>query len=85
MDRHLPYVLFAYRASEQQSTLESPFFLLYGRDPRLPTKAALCPEERRKFTDIREYGSELAERMSGAWELAKEHMEECPEAAESLL
>ena len=32
-DRRLPFVLFAYRASQQQSTLESPFFLLYGRDP----------------------------------------------------
>lgn len=36
-DQKLPFVLFAYRASQQQSTLESPFFLLYGRDPRLPT------------------------------------------------
>ena len=26
-DKHLPYVLFAYHASEQQSTRESPFFL----------------------------------------------------------
>ena len=42
-DEHLPYVLFAYRASQQDSTLESPFFLMYGRDPRLPTPAALSP------------------------------------------
>ena len=33
-DKHLPYILFAYQASEQQSTQESPFFLLYRRDPR---------------------------------------------------
>ena len=32
-DERLPYVLFAYRASQQESTRESPFFLLYGRDP----------------------------------------------------
>ena len=32
-DEHLPFVLFAYRASEQQSTCELPFFLLFGRDP----------------------------------------------------
>ena len=73
-DRRLPYVLFAYRAAEQQSTLESPFFLLYGRDPRLPTEAALCPEETKKLVNLREYGSELAERMSTAWKLAKEHI-----------
>lgn len=28
-DQHLPFVLFAYRASQQHSTLESPFYLLY--------------------------------------------------------
>ena len=39
----LPLMLFAYRASPQTSTGESPFYLLYGRDPRLPTEAALCP------------------------------------------
>ena len=36
-DQHLPYILFAYRASMQESVKESPFYLLYGRDPRLPT------------------------------------------------
>ena len=41
-DRQLPFVLFAYRASQQQSTMESPFYLLYGRDPRLPFEAR-CP------------------------------------------
>ena len=32
-DVRLPYVLFAYRSSPQESSRESPFFLLYGRDP----------------------------------------------------
>ena len=40
-DTRLPYVLFAYRCSMQSSTMESSFFLLYGRDPRLPTETAL--------------------------------------------
>lgn len=31
-DEHLPFVLFAYRATQQQSTQESPFFLVYGRE-----------------------------------------------------
>lgn len=41
-DQRLPFVLFAY---QQQSTLESPFFLLYGRDPRLPTDTTMYPEK----------------------------------------
>ena len=68
----LPYVLFAYWATQQQSTLESPFFLLYGRDPRLPTESVMFPGEVRNMVDLKEYGVELASRMSEAWELARE-------------
>ena len=39
-DRHLSYVLYAYRAGRQESTQESPFFLLYGRDPQLPVPSS---------------------------------------------
>ena len=42
-DKHLLYVMFAYQASQQQSTQESPFFLLYVRDPRLPVDSILSP------------------------------------------
>ena len=38
---------------------------------RLPTEAALCPEERKKLTDLRKYGSKLAKQMAEAWELAR--------------
>ena len=70
-DHHLPDVLFAYRASSQESTQESPFFLLYGRDPRLPNEKILSPLKSQEFVDLREYGVELASRMSEAWELAR--------------
>ena len=36
-DQQLSYVLFAYRASIQESTGENPFCLLYGHSPRVPT------------------------------------------------
>ena len=70
-DQHLPYVLFAYRASQQQWTRESPFFLLYGRDPRLPVEAVMSPVQTKKSVDLKEYGSGLASKMSAAWELAR--------------
>ena len=70
-DHHLPYVLFAYRASLQESTKESPFFLLYGRDPRLPTEQALSPIKTKEVMDLKEYGAALASKMSGAWEMAR--------------
>ena len=36
-DQQLQLLLFAYRSTVQESTRESPFFLLYGQDPRMPT------------------------------------------------
>ena len=70
-DQRLPYVLFAYRACCQESTQESPFFLVYGRDPKLPSPAALDPKRTRATTDLCEYGIELHTRMSAAWDLAR--------------
>ena len=35
-DTHIAPVLFAYRTSKHSTTNISPFFLLYGREPRLP-------------------------------------------------
>ena len=40
-DKRLPFLLFAYHATIQDSTQESPFYLLYGRDPQLPTDSVL--------------------------------------------
>ena len=36
-DLYLPYVLFSYRVAEHESTRDSPFKLLYGLNPKLPT------------------------------------------------
>ena len=74
MARQTAHVLFAYRACQHSSTLESPFFLLYGRDPQLPTPDALTPKVTRKTTNLKEYGVELHSRMSEAWSLARVHI-----------
>ena len=71
-DQRLPYVLFAYRACQQQSTMESPFYLLHGRDHRLPNDAVLSPTKAKKLIGLWEYGQELTVRMSEAWELASQ-------------
>ena len=39
--RILPLILFAYRVLPHATTLYSPFFLQYGRDPLLPINASL--------------------------------------------
>ena len=42
-DRYLNPVLFGYRVSPSEVTSESPFFLLYGRQPRLPMDVSMLP------------------------------------------
>ena len=55
-DRCFPYVLFAYRATEQQSNLESLFFLLMNMTQDYQQKQHCI----QKLIDLREYSSELA-------------------------
>ena len=42
-DFYIPSVLFAYRVSPCVATGDSPFYLLYGREPRLPPDVSLLP------------------------------------------
>ena len=73
-DTRLLYVLFAYRASLQESTKESPFFLLYGRDPRVPTSTVLTYQRSPYTIDINDYKSEMMTSLSQAWKLAQENI-----------
>ena len=74
-DRHLSYVLYAYRVSVQESTKESPFFLLYGRDPALPTLDALSRERTPYMIDVDDYKTELCTGLNSAWKLAQQNIE----------
>lgn len=42
---HLPHLLFTYRTNPHENTGESPFFLLYGRDARIPVSQYSPPSE----------------------------------------
>ena len=70
-DTQLPYVLFAYRSSCQESTKASPFSLLYGRNPVLPTASVLQPPVERDNVDLVNYQAEVSTRLSSAWESAR--------------
>ena len=71
-DEHLPYVLYAYRTSIQESTKESPFYLLYGRDARLPTDEVIDATVFRETVNLDDYRTEISQRMALAWSCARE-------------
>ena len=68
--------MFAYRATLQESIKETPFYLLYGRDPRLPSENALSAPTTPYMVDLDDYRCELTSCLSGAWTLAKENIAE---------
>ena len=70
-DDQLPYVLMAYRATLQASTNESPFFLLYGRDPKLPSETLLSVPTQREVVKLYDYKSMMIREMGASWDLAR--------------
>ena len=79
-DDHLPYLLFAYRSMMQESTRESPFCLLYGRDPHLPTETGLSLPTPSYSIDVEDYRTELVTKLKTAWEIAKERIKGAQDA-----
>ena len=73
-DEHLPYVLYAYRTSIQESTKESPFYLLYGRDARLPTDEILNPTTLRETVNLDDYRTEISQRLAVAWDCVRSNI-----------
>ena len=71
-DEYLPHLLFAYRTKPHDSTGESPFYLLYGRDARIPTESALSAKRTPYQVDVDDYRSELVHGLSEAWRIAKD-------------
>ena len=73
-DRYLNPVLFGYRVSPSEVTGESPFFLLYGRQPRLPMDVSMLPP-REVSASIAEHRARVVENIEIAHRIAKENIQ----------
>jgi hypothetical protein len=72
-DECLPYILFAYRTSMQESTLEKPFYLLYGREPRLPIDVSFQPQDTNP-PDPEDFRTKLISRIEKTRKIARENI-----------
>ena len=68
----------------QASTCESPFFLMYGHDARLPTATNITTTTERDLVDLSDFGESLMTNLSEATELARKSIQNCKEAEAKL-
>ena len=73
-DEFLPAILFAYRTSLQATTGDSPSYILYAREPRLPIDVKLLPlNVDRLSTSIAEHRARIVSQLEEAQRLAKQN------------
>ena len=73
-DEHLPSVLLVYRVSPSEVTGDSPFFLLYGREPRLPMDVSLLPPKDLSAS-IADHRAHVVEHLETAQEVARANIQ----------
>ena len=74
-DKYLHGAVWAYRNTPHESTHEKPSFLMFGRDCRTPTEAALLPPEPIEAADVGDYRQELIMTLSNARKMAAESIQ----------
>jgi len=72
-DLYIPSILFAYRVSPCVSTGDSPFYLLYGREPRLPPDVSLLPPIELS-TSVEEHRRRIVTQIETAQALARSNI-----------
>lgn len=81
-DEVLPYVILAYNAATHETTKFTPYFLLFGKEPRFPFEIALTPTSE-VVGGIAAYAEEMVQRLKEAVRLAKDNIQLAQHKAEA--
>lgn len=74
-DDKLPVVAFAYRTSVQEATNFTPFYLMYGREARVPADLVYGPPpERGPDPEIHEFVQNKLDSLQQAYQLVRQHL-----------
>uniref|UniRef100_A0A914XU13 RNA-directed DNA polymerase n=1 Tax=Panagrolaimus superbus TaxID=310955 RepID=A0A914XU13_9BILA len=75
----LPMVIFAYNTSIQKSINQSPYFVVHGREARLPSDVALQIPAKMANQEITTFVQDLVMNIQNAWRIVRENMEQAQE------
>ena len=75
-DEFIPLILFAHRTSVLDAIGDSPFYVLYGREPRLPIDVKYLPPAADDLsTSVLDYRKRIVEKVELAQNLARENLQ----------
>ncbi len=69
---HIGPLVHAYNSTRHDTTGQTPFFLMFGREPRLPVDLAFGLDQNEAHRPLGKYASELRDRFKQSYAKAKE-------------
>ena len=75
-DKHIPFLLMAYRTAVHEATGHSPSQLMLGRHLRLPTDLVLERPEEESPQLTTSYADHLLEKLEDVHQFAREHLQQ---------
>jgi predicted nucleic acid-binding protein len=75
-DKYISSICFAYNTSLNAATGFSPFYLMYGRHPRLPTEILQSDNYNEFEHDLKQYQIQLTSHLRIAYDLVRKRLEE---------